>query len=119
MDRRGQAWLFGSGHDFATVASKVALDMLVYAPLWAQPGLVVLYDIRKHDFDLGAFRRQWSWRGFVKKVALVQTSGWIVWMPTVCIVYSLPSPLQFPLFAIMVCFWSLLLVALTARPQSK
>lgn len=116
---RGQAWLFGSGHDVGTIACKVALDMLVYAPLWAQPTMVAMYDLRKYDFDVAAVRRHWSWRGFVQQVALIQTSGWIVWIPTVCIVYSLPSALQFPLFAIMVCFWSLLLVALTEKTAAR
>ena len=116
---RVQAWLFGSGHDVATIACKVALDMLCYAPLWAQPTMVALYELRKYDFNARALRRAWTWRGFFHQVLLIQTSGWIVWIPTVCIVYSLPSALQFPLFAIMVCFWSLLLVALTTRPHKS
>jgi len=116
---RVQAWLFGSGNDVNTIACKVALDMLGYAPLWAQPTMVALYAVRKYDFNLSALRREWNWRSFFREVLLIQTSGWIVWIPTVCIVYSLPSALQFPLFAIMVCFWSLLLVALTTRPQKS
>lgn len=111
-----QAWLFGSGHDVGTVACKVAFDMFAYAPLWAQPTMVALYVLRKYDFNISALRRDWYWPRFVREVLVIQTSGWIVWIPTVCIVYSLPSPLQFPLFAIMVCFWSLLLVALTEKP---
>jgi len=42
-------------------------------------------------------------------------SGWSVWLPMVCIIYSLPSELQIPLFNIVLCFWVLLLSALMAN----
>jgi hypothetical protein len=40
-------------------------------------------------------------------------SIWAVWIPTVSIVYSLPLALQFPLFNIVLCFWSLMLTTLS------
>lgn len=110
-----QGWLWGTGTDAGTIACKVAFDMLLYAPLWSQPVLVASYRLREQDYDLAAFRRTWSWSAFARQVLLVQASGWTVWIPAVSIIYSLPPDLQFPLFAVMVCFWSLLLAALTAK----
>jgi hypothetical protein len=40
---------------------------------------------------------------------------WTVWIPVVTCVYALPSALQMPLFNIVLCFWSLLFVSITAR----
>lgn len=116
---RFQGWLFGTGTDAATIACKVALDMLVYAPLWAQPILVACFRLREHGYRFAEFRAAWRWRPFVHQVFIVQASGWVVWVPTVCIVYSLPAPLQFPLFAVMVCFWSLLLATLVERETKR
>lgn len=112
---RFQSWLWGSGTDAGTIACKVALDMLVYAPLWAQPVLVAAYRLRERHYDLTLYRRTWSWSALVRQVVVVQASGWVVWVPAVSIIYALPSDLQFPLFAVVVCFWSLLLATLSKR----
>ena len=113
---RFQGWFWGTGNDVGTIACKVATDMLLYAPLWAQPILVASYRVRECDYDLTAYHRTWSWAAFVRQVVTVQASGWVVWIPIVSIVYSLPPDLQFPLFAVAVCFWSLLLTTLSKKP---
>jgi hypothetical protein len=43
-----------------------------------------------------------------------------VWVPTVCIIYALPSALQLPLFNLVLCFFTLLLAHLahTEKPQA-
>lgn len=112
---RCQGLLFGTGTDLGTILRKVAFDMLVYAPLWAQPVQVACYRLRDHGYDLAALRRGWDWADYARQILSVQISGWIVWIPAVAIIYSLPPDLQIPLFAVMICFWSLLLAALTAR----
>jgi hypothetical protein len=43
---------------------------------------------------------------------------WIVWLPAVAVIYSLPPALQIPLFNIVLCFFSLLYAALTRRTRS-
>jgi hypothetical protein len=39
---------------------------------------------------------------------VMMVTTWLVWLPTTAIVYSLPSPLQIPLFNIALCFYVLL-----------
>lgn len=36
-------------------------------------------------------------------------STWVVWVPATSLVYTLPSPLQIPLFNLVLCFFVLLL----------
>lgn len=112
---RCQAMLFGAGADAGTILRKVAFDMLLYAPLWAQPIQVTCYRLRDAGYDVAAFRAAWGWGDFARQVWTVQIGGWMVWIPAVAIIYSLPSDLQIALFAVMICFWSLLLAAITGR----
>ena len=44
---------------------------------------------------------------------------WVVWAPLMAIIYSLPYPLQFPLFALALTFWVLLLTYMTNRFAGK
>ena len=45
----------------------------------------------------------------MQKFATIQISAWIVWVPAVLIIYSLPANLQIPLFNLVLCFFSLVL----------
>jgi hypothetical protein len=44
-------------------------------------------------------------------------STWVVWIPAVSIVYSLPSALQLPIFNLVLCFWCLLLTFVTGSER--
>jgi uncharacterized membrane protein YccC len=44
---------------------------------------------------------------------------WVVWVPLMAIIYSLPYPLQFPLFSLALTFWVLLLTYMTNRFAGK
>jgi len=44
---------------------------------------------------------------------------WVVWAPLMAIIYSLPYPLQFPLFSLALTFWVLLLTYMTNRFAGK
>lgn len=111
---RFQGSLFGQGNDARTLACKVAVDQFVYSPFWAVP----TYLIALRWVDLGG---SWSrtraslggefWQHTYPTVLF---TNWLVWIPTVACVYSLPGPLQFPLFSIVMCFF-ILLVTLLAR----
>jgi hypothetical protein len=111
---RVQTFLFGDGHDVRTLTAKLAVDQLIYTPFWAVP----TYLIALRWIDLGN-----SWpltkasldrRFWTRTFPTVLVTNWIVWIPSVLFVYSLPAPLQFPLFSIIMCFF-VLLVTLLAR----
>jgi hypothetical protein len=46
-------------------------------------------------------------------------AAWMVWTPTVCLVYSLPSGLQVPIFNVVLCFWVLLVAVVAGRRQTS
>jgi hypothetical protein len=115
---RSQAALFGQGNDARTLMIKVAVDQFVYSTLWAVP----TYLIALRWIDLGGSwsRTRASLDGFFWKhtYPTVLFTNWIVWIPTVAFVYSLPSALQFPLFSVVMCFF-ILLVTLLARGHGE
>lgn len=113
---RVQAWLFGEGTTATTIVPKVLVDQLVYNPFWAVPLQILAYHFMNQRYSLNAFS-DYDWRAFVfQKIPTAVISTWGVWIPMVTIIYWLPSPLQIPLFNIALCFWVLLITALT-RPR--
>lgn len=114
---RLQVLVFGDGLDFKTIGSKVLVDQFVYSPLVSAPVIVVLYHWKERGFTFRALRET-QWLSYLKSAlpsALFST--WAVWVPTVAIIYCLPSSLQIPLFNIVLCFFVLLLASLTRRRE--
>jgi len=110
---RIQALLFGSTPDAPTVIKKVVVDQFIYNPLWAAPLQILAYHWMDNHYSRRAFR-DYSWREFFRrKIPTTMISVWGVWIPMVSIIYCLPSDLQIPLFNLVLCFWVLLLTALT------
>jgi hypothetical protein len=110
---RCQGMLFGHGNDAATLVTKVAVDQLIYSPLWAVPTYIIAF----RWIELGSWSRTRASldRGFwTHTYPTVLATNWIIWIPAVTLVYSLPAALQFPLFSVIMCFF-VLLVTLLAR----
>jgi hypothetical protein len=42
-------------------------------------------------------------------------ANWLVWIPALALIYSLPAALQFPLFSGVMCFFILILTLLARR----
>jgi hypothetical protein len=53
------------------------------------------------------------------KILPTLVATWAVWIPLMAIIYSLPLALQFPLFALALSFWVLLLTYMTNRFAGK
>ena len=64
-------------------------------------------------------RRAFSWNHYRDKIIPTLLATWVVWAPLMAIIYSLPYPLQFPLFSLALTFWVLLLTYMTNRFAGK
>jgi hypothetical protein len=115
---RLQARLLGTGHDFRTLAAKVAVDQFVYSALWAVP----TYAIALRWVDCGlSWSRTKAGLGrpfWTRTYPTILVTNWLIWIPSVALIYSLPPPLQFPLFSIVMCFF-VLVVTLLARAREQ
>lgn len=112
---RMQAYLFGDAPSIAIITKKTIVDQFIYNPIWAGPTQVWFYLWKDSKFSLSELKRQLARESFLQRTVLVLVSSWVVWIPTVAIVYALPSALQIPLFNLVVCFWSLLLTSVSQR----
>jgi hypothetical protein len=112
---RAQAMWFGSGVTPLILLKKVAVDQFIYTPLWGTPAIVLAYEWKRRRLatrGLGSLFAPAFWKSAVLPAVI---AGWGVWIPAVSIVYSLPLPLQIPLFALAECFWSLLLTYMVSE----
>jgi hypothetical protein len=111
------ARVFGAGHDLATIAGKTIFDQFIYCPLLAVPVTVLVYQWTSEHFDTAVVLRDiraGAW--FRRKILPLLISNLWVWLPTVCIIYSLPTGLQLPLQNLVLCFFTLLVAHQTRRP---
>jgi hypothetical protein len=110
------ARVIGEGHDAATIATKTFIDQFVYCPLLAVPATVVLYEWVNTHFDGRALIDDLKApRWFYRRMLPVLISNIGVWLPTACIIYSLPTPLQLPLQNLVLCFFTLFVAHQTRR----
>lgn len=111
--------LFGDRQDSLTLVKKVLFDQFVATPLWFVP----TYVIALRWIDLGG---SWSRtrasldRDFwTRTCPTVLITNWLVWIPALAFVYSLPAPLQFPLFTIVMCFFILVATMMTKEKTQQ
>lgn len=107
----------GETPDLPTIIVKMAFDQFVYCPLFAVPVTVLVY-AWAGSFDgraVWADVRAGGW--YRRRVLPVLISNLGVWVPTVAIIYALPTPLQLPLQNLVLCFFTLLLAHVMAREK--
>lgn len=118
---RAQAVLFGELNSPSVVLTKVFVDQFAYNPLWAAPTQTLFFLWKDAKFSRAALmpklRNSSGFVPFWTKTLTVLFSTWVVWIPAVSIVYSLPSALQLPIFNLVLCFWCLLLT-FVSRPDA-
>lgn len=104
---------FGTGHDAGTIAKKTIVDQFVYGTLWAAPSMAIAYLWKDKLLN---FRQTFA--NIDKSFLFVQIpttliTNWIIWIPSVLIIYSMPSDLQVPMFNFVLCFFVLLLSSIS------
>jgi hypothetical protein len=117
---RTLGWLYGDGTDAGTIACKVVSDQFGYNPLYAAPVGNLCFAWKDAGFrwaPVAADLRAGRW--YARSVLPVLFAVWFLWIPVVVCVYSLPAPLQMPLFNIVLCFWSMVFSHLTTRRNLK
>ena len=106
---RAQAALFGSGSSLSVLLPKIFVDQFVYNPLWAAPTQALCFLWKDSGFSFRTLKIKLEEQALTMRIAIILVSTWVVWIPAVAIIYSLPGALQVPLFNLVLCFWSLLL----------
>ena len=118
MYRMNAVW-FGDVVTVPVVIAKILVDQLGYNPFFAAPSEVLVYEWKNEGFSWKSVRRALTWGHYRDKIVPTLLATWAVWGPLMAIIYSLPYPLQFPLFSIALTFWVLLLTYMTNRFAGK
>jgi hypothetical protein len=118
MYRMNAVW-FGDVVTVPVVTAKILVDQLGYNPFIAAPCEVLVYEWKNEGFSWRSVRRALTWEHYKDKIVPTLLATWAVWAPLMAIIYSLPYPLQFPLFSIALTFWVLLLTYMTNRFAGK
>jgi hypothetical protein len=116
---RGLALWLGDSASVATVASKICLDQLGYNPFFAAPYGVWGYAWKNSGYSWPRLRVLLTFDYYRRHAIPVLIATWAVWIPLMAMIYSLPLALQFPLFALALSFWVLLMTYMTNRFAGK
>jgi hypothetical protein len=118
MYRANMIW-FGDVVTVPVVFAKICVDQFGYNPFFAAPAEVLVYEWKNDGFSGESVRRVFTWSHYCDKIVPTLLATWVVWGPLMAIIYSLPYPLQFPLFSLALTFWVLLLTYMTNRFAGK
>ncbi len=106
---RCQAVWFGDQASFSVVIKKVMVDQFAYNPLFAAPVCAWLYDWKNRGYPRSGLGEFFTLHYYRNTVLPLLFATWGVWLPLVTILYSMPSTLQIPLFALALTMWVLIL----------
>lgn len=110
------AHLFGTSASIGTVVTKSLIDQFIYCPIWAIPTTALAYLWCKTGFDWRVVRDDLlAPRWYARRVLPLLIANLGVWLPLVCIIYALPTPLQLPLQNIVLCFFTLMIAHISAH----
>ena len=116
---RTEAHWFGDVATPLVVATKICVDQFGYNPFFAAPFGVLTYEWKNTGISMQPVHDLFTVRHYRDKILPTLVATWAVWIPLMAIIYSLPLALQFPLFALALSFWVLLLTYMTNRFAGK
>lgn len=105
----------GDRVSFSIVAAKIVIDQFGYNPFFATPYGIWGYAWKNHGYSWSKLRPLLTWKYYRAHAFPVLVATWAVWVPLMAMIYSLPLPLQFPLFALALAFWVLMMTYMTNR----
>ena len=114
-----QSWLYGDGTDVRTLALKIFTDQFGYTLFFASPAVAIAHLWRDRGYSWAAivplFGKGWFRRLVVPNLLM----NWVVWIPSLCVVYSLPELLQSHVAGLIGGFWALMSLQIAARTQPQ
>jgi hypothetical protein len=114
---RLQYALFGPSDTGLVITKKVLVDAFLYCPLLAIPQAVCVFLWRDHGFTLQGFRGHHPVTFYALRIFPVLMANWMVWIPLVSIIYSLPQDLGVPFFIVAQSFWVMVFTTLSAKKR--
>lgn len=108
-----QAPLFGTTVNIPTVLKKTALDMGVASPFCFVYFTTFAFAFKHEGFSFKRMAPHLKNQFFRRRVLALMVPCWMLWIPVLLCVYSLPQDLQFPISQVAEAAWCLMLALLT------
>jgi hypothetical protein len=89
---------------------------LIFLGYWALRGIDVDAFYRLQAMIFGKGDKTWS--ELLDMILIFTVTTWVVWIPGTAIIYSLPYPLQIPLFNLTLCFF-VILVSVFSQKENR
>jgi hypothetical protein len=86
--------------------------------IWASPITALFYTWREANFSIGQWKGDKTWSELLDMILIFTVTTWVVWIPGTAIIYSLPYPLQIPLFNLTLCFF-VILVSVFSQKENR
>ena len=115
LQYRLMALLYGNSTDFSVALCKMLTDQFITTPIWGVPYWILVYAWRDQGYRIVPTLKLISPRWYLTSVLPLLVSAWCYWLPIVLMIYSLPGPLQFSLFASAMAAWSIIIVFVAAK----
>ncbi len=116
---RCQADWFGHEATFSVVAKKVLVDQFLYNTLYACPVQTWVYDWKNRSYSTKGISSFFTVSYYKEKIVPTLFANWGVWLPLTSILYSLPSNLQIPLFALALSIWVMMLTWMGENAKTR
>jgi len=113
-----QAELFGHDNHPLTIAPKILVDQFVYVPFWAVPTMVLGMMWASHGYSVARVRQRMAGNWYRHLILPVMVTNWFVWVPSVVLIYTLPTALQLPVQNIIACMWVLMVMFMTGDREA-
>ncbi len=110
---QGQAYLFGADNHIMTIVCKMLVDQFIYAPTLGLSNVILFVLWRDLNFSWKEFRIALGPHWYRQRILPVVISNWVLWIPAVILIYSLPTSLQLPIQNLVLVFWMLILFFFT------
>jgi hypothetical protein len=114
-----QAVWFGTGLAWSVVVPKILVDQFIYTVFWSTPYQTLM--TRWHALHYSG-RQLWNEldANFITQWMLpVLVTNWMLWIPCVTFIYSMPLNLQTPLNIFASAIWGILLAAVSVQDRAK
>lgn len=112
---RLQTILFGERTDPLTLLYKVFVDQFVFTPFVCLPFITLWFLLREVHYAPRAFLASIRLKNIRNRILPLWATCLCFWPVMLCIVFSLPAPLQFPLFLLGNAAFSILMIFIVRR----
>ena len=110
-----QRVFYGDGTDLRTLALKILTDQFAYSAFFSAPLVALAHLWKDRGYRWSALSPLLGPGWFRRLVLPNLVMNWTVWIPSLCVIYSLPPALQSHVGGLIGGFWGLMCLQIAAH----